>query len=275
MLARYLPPRTYAVVSAYEGDALVGVIAAAEIGSDDAVDLEFPKVNPFRDGQALTIHLDNRTGVESFTPELLVYRASVKASATRCREGSLRAVPVEYELRYSDRVVDSFKAPGWEYPRDARPPVAPRETPLKRLALADERERDNKLGVWITRAADRPHTTVMAFLSSVDDDIFLISHADTFKSKCLARDGRCLYAIDHRASYRFEKAIDWNYTIIRGETFTVPRSNPLFEELQARFVEKNPWELGFFTDPKVVLHHVRPLEVMCPEKYARSVPAAR
>jgi len=275
MLARYLPPRTYAVVSAYEEDALVGIVAGAEIGDDDSVELDFPKLNPFRDGQALTIHLDNRTGVESFTPELLVYRASVKASATRCRDGSLRAVPVEYTVTYSSRAVDRFKAPGWDYPPDPRPAVALPETPLQRLALADERERDNKLGVWITRAAGRPHTTVMAFLSSVDDDIFLISHEDTFKSKCLARDGRCLFAIDHRASYRFEKAIDWNYTIIRGETFKVSRSNPLFEELQARFVEKNPWELGFFTDPKIALHHVRPLELMCPEKYARPVPSAR
>lgn len=275
MLARYLPPRTYAVVSAYEGDDLVGIVAAAEIGTDDSIRLDFPKVNPFRDGQALTIHLDNRTGVESFTPELLVYRASVKATAGACREFSLRAIPVEYAVIYSSRVVDSFMAPGWGYPADRRPVVALPETPLERLALADERERDNKLGVWITRAVDRPHTTVMAFLSSVDDDIFLISHEDTFKSKCLARDGRCLYAIDHRASYRFEKAIDWNYTVIRGETYVVPRSNPLFDELQARFVEKNPWELGFFMDPKVVLHHVRPLEVMCPEKYARPAISAR
>jgi hypothetical protein len=55
--------------------------------------------------------------------------------------------------------------------------------------------------------------------------------------------------------------------ITRGEAFELSQGNPLFGPIQAECVAKPPWEFAFFTDPKVRMYHIRPLEVMCPEKY--------
>jgi len=78
-----------------------------------------------------------------------------------------------------------------------------------------------------------------------------------------------LFAIDHRANYHFEKAYDWNYAIIKGTASFVPRSHPHFNTIQEEFITKNPWEMAFFTDPKVLMYHIEPLELVCPEKYSR------
>ena len=265
----YIPRRTYAVVSGYRGDELVSVIAGAIIGDDDRLRLHFPKTNPFTVGQKVTIHLDDRTGVEEFTPELKVHRCSYKGIVTAASATGAETVPEEYELKYSNQTLIVFKAPGYAFPPDNRPERALGISTLDEAAAPNPDEQENKLGVWITRAAERPHTTVMAFLSSKNDDIFLISHSGTFKSKNVHRDARCLYAIDHRSSYHFEKAIEWNYTFIRGTASVIPRGTPLFDAVQNLFVEKNPWELLFFTDPKVEMFHIKPEEVMCPEKYCR------
>ncbi len=77
-------------------------------------------------------------------------------------------------------------------------------------------EHPNKVGVLTTLAAGQPHTTVLAFLSTEDDDIFLISLPNTFKSQVLKREGHCFFTIDERAKFTFEQAIEWNYTIVDG-----------------------------------------------------------
>lgn len=66
----------------------------------------------------------------------------------------------------------------------------------------------------MTRTAEQPHTTVMAFLSTQDDDIFIISFPSTFKVQQLQRNPSCCFAIDERANFTFDKAIQWNYTLI-------------------------------------------------------------
>ncbi len=266
---QYIPRNTYAVVSAYRGDELVGIVAGAVIEDDDTLRLRFPKANPFVVGQEITAHLDNRTGVEEFTPDIRVHRCSYKGVVVRSTAGEAEAMPVEYVLRYSTHTLIDFRRPGYEYPSDPRTerPIPPTDLDIR--MIPDPKEQENKLGVWITRARERPHTTVMAFLSSPADDIFVISHEGTFKSQNVHRDSRCLFAIDHRSSFHFQKAIDWNYTVIRGVARTVPRGTPLFDSVQGLFIEKNPWELMFFSDPKVEMFHISPEEVMCPEKYCR------
>jgi hypothetical protein len=266
---RFIPRRTYAVVSGYRGDELVSVIAGAVVGDDDRLRLSFPKTNPFAVGQKVAVHLDDRTGVEEFTVDLKVHRCSYKGIVAAANAAEAETVPEEYELRFSHKNLIEFRAPGYEFPQDGRPERALGVSALDAAAAPNPDEQENKLGVWITRAADRPHTTVMAFLSSRNDDIFIISHSGTFKSRNVHRDARCLFAIDHRSAYHFQKAIEWNYTIIKGTASVILRGTPLFDAVQNLFVEKNPWELLFFTDPKVEMFHIRPEEVMCPEKYCR------
>jgi hypothetical protein len=265
---RYVPKDTYAVVAGYRGDELVAVIAGAVIEDDDRLRLRFPKANPFAVGQKVTIHLDDRTGVEEFTPEIKVHRCSYKGRVLAADGTAAEIGPEEFVLRYSSRTLLDFKASGYAFPEDGRTDVPIGATVLSAAEAPNPDEQENKLGVWITRAKERPHTTVMAFLSSKKDDIFLISHRGTFKSQLIHRDPRCLFAIDHRSTYRFEKAIDWNYSIIRGTAAAIPRGTTLFDAVQNLFIEKNPWELMFFSDPKVEMFHIVPEEILCPEKYA-------
>jgi hypothetical protein len=262
-----LPRQTYGVVCSYQGIEIVSIIAGVLILDDDSLILHFPKVNPFHVGEKLTIHLDNRTGIEEFTNELRVYRCSYKALVTEEKNDEIKVIPQEYLLRFSNKSEIIYVNSNYDYPFDNRKIIELEPSHLTVNVLPDPHEKENKLGVWITRAVDRPHTTVMAFLSSKNDDIFVISQKGTFKSSLIHKDDRCMFAIDHRASYHFEKRYEWNYTIIKAKARIVEKNDPMFFEIQTMFVEKNPWELLFFTDPQVEMFHLEPIEIMCPEKY--------
>jgi hypothetical protein len=267
-LFNYLPPRTYGIVSAYHGDEILALVAGVTIREDDSLLLSFPKANPFRKGELVTIHLDNRTGIETFTPDLRVYRCSYKGLVVDSRGEELVVAPEEFLLRYSNRAVIEYMRDGYRYPPDGREGRDLAAASLDPGLLPDPHEEANKLGVWITRGIDRPHTTVMAFLSSRKDDIFVISNRDSFKSSLAHKDGRCAFAIDHRAEYNFERKYEWNYTILTAEARLVPKESPDFGRIQALFVEKNPWEIAFFTGPWVELFHLEPLKILCPDTYA-------
>lgn len=262
MINRYIPRQTYAIVTGYLNNQMTGLVAGATINDDNTIQLTFPKNNPFTDEQEVTLHIDDRTGIETFTQDLSVNRCSYKAVLQKCADESALAKPVEFELVYEHSIMVSYKAPNYDFPIDNRPEINLTETYLKDFIIPDEKEKENKLGVLSTMAIDRPHTTVMAFLSSKEDDIFLISHKGTLKSGFIKRDSSCLFAIDHRSSYHFEKKYEWNYTVLRGETFIIPRTNKIFEKIQKQFIEKNPWEELFFTDPNVEMFHIKPIEII-------------
>jgi hypothetical protein len=261
-LLKFLPYRIYGVVCAYRSGLTDVEIAGVEIAGDDSLELHFPKANPFFVGEAVTIHLDDRSGSELYSIELRVYRCSYKGVVTRVSGTSMTVAPVDFTLVYSTRVVATYRIPSYSYPVETRPIRALEVSPLTRFALPDEKERENKLGVWITRAMGRPHTTVMAFLSSENDDIFLITQAGTFKYENILRDPDCCFAIDHRGSFQFDRAIDWNYTIFKARAHTVPSDHAIFAEVQARFVEKNPWEIAFFSDPEIRMFHLAPEKIL-------------
>lgn len=259
ILRKYLPARTYSIVCAYHGDDIDARVGGTEIGTDDSLSVFFPKPHAFRTGDAVTIHLDDRTGVEELSIEMRVYRGSYKGQVTATTADRIEVRPVQFQLYYGTYQMEEFTEPGYRFPADDRPEVPLPASPLPAPLLPDERERENNLGVWITRANGRPHTTVTAFLSSTEDDIFLISHIGTFKSACIRRDRRCCFAIDHRANYLFEKALDWNFSILRAEASVIPRNTELFTGVRAQFIQKNPWEEPFFTNPQMELIHLQPL----------------
>jgi hypothetical protein len=262
-LRDYMPTRTYAIVCAYSSDGIKAQVAGCAIGRDDGLSLTFPKAHPFVQGDKVTVHLDNRTGVETFDIELRVYRTSYKGIVDSVSANHAEVRPVHYQLIYSTKSIAEYRAPDYRFPPDDRLDGHLPPSRLKDIVVPDDREASNNLGVWITRAEERPHTTVMAFLSTPQDDIFLISHRGTFKSGLIHRDRRCCFAIDHRATYLFEKAVDWNFSIIKAEASLIDRSSPQFETIQALFVQKNPWEEPFFTDPKVEVFHLSPLGLIC------------
>jgi hypothetical protein len=262
-LRDFLPERGYSVVSAYSEGRIIAQVAACEISGDSRLSLRFPKPHRFAVGDRVTVHLDNRTGVETLDINLRVYRASYRGLVSAVRGEFVEVELVHYQLFIGTHVIAEEKIEGYAFPSDARPGSMLPRSELSSVIFPDEREAENKLGVWITRSELWPHSTVMAFLSSEDDDIFLVSHRGSFKSSIIHRDRRCCFAIDHRSTFLFERAVDWNFTVLEAEAGLVDRDSPLFPAIQAQFVRKNPWEEPFFTDPAVELFHLKPLGILC------------
>lgn len=260
-LQKFFPSKLVGVCAGYKEDSLVAAVAAVTLHADDTLALEFPKRNPFVPGDPVTVHLDDRVGSEVYSVELRVHRTSYKGTVVSASGSQARLSLGASELYYGSRVVASPQAPGYHHPLDPRPRVALTDSPLRVAPVADDGERSNQLGVLITRAPVRPHTTVMAFLTSVDD-IFLITDTRSFKFQLLSRDPRCAFAIDHRATFSFERQVDWNYTIFETTAHRVDRRSPLFSQIQGEFVQKNPWETAFFSSPDAELLHLAPQRII-------------
>jgi len=261
-LLNFFPPKLVGVCAGFRNGELVAAVAAVTIRHDDGLVLEFPKANPFEVGQSLTVHLDDRVGSELYSVELKVHRTSYKGTVASVvgNQGQVRVD--DYDLFYGTRVVAKGRAPDYRHPLDGRPVRLLTESPLRSMALADESEVSNHLGVLITRAPDRPHTTVMAFLSGVEDDIFLITDQRSFKYQLLTRDPGCAFALDHRATFSFERRVEWNYTIYETRAHRIDRTSGLFAPIQREFIQKNPWETVFFSSPDAVLIHLAPSRII-------------
>lgn len=261
-LRRFLSSQLVGVCAGFKGNKVVAAVAAVTLGSDDSLKLAFPKRNPFLAGEKVTVHLDDRTGSEVFSVEQRVHRVSYRGRLVASAGAEAFLVPEDFELVYGSRTAARYRSPDFIPAEDHRRPHPLADSPLTATALTDENERSNKLGVLITRSVDRPHTTVMAFLNSQNDDIFLITKRDTYKYHNLEKDPSCVFALDHRASFLFERQVEWNYTIFEAKARRVPREQPLFQVVQAEFVAKNPWEEPFFSDPQAEMLHLVPQRIV-------------
>jgi hypothetical protein len=260
-LRRFLPRHLVGVCAGDKAGTLVAAVAAVTLGADDNLVLSFPKRNPFHAGELVTVHLDDRSGSEVYSVELRVHRTSYRGRVTASEGNEAWVEAIDFDLIHGSRSVARFRRPGYVPSADRRSLVALTESPLKSVALVDDHEASNKLGVLVTRSADRPHATVMAFLNSTDDDIFLITQRDTYKYQNLEKNPRCAFALDHRATFLFERQVDWNYTIFDAVAHRVDPSRPLFRAIQAEFIAKNPWEEPFFSHPLVEMVHLVPQRI--------------
>lgn len=264
-LIAYLPGKGITIVSGYTSGKTHAYVAAYLLKDDDTLTITFPKGHSFLTGQKVTLHLDNRTGVDEYDADLRVYRTSYKGTVTKISPMEMKVRPDEFMLFYSDRCIEEYKSPGFQY--DQIPEI---QNALPKTSITMDKlnwngeEHRNKLGVLISSMESRPHTSLMAFLSNENDDIFLITFKGTFKSKVLHSNNKCCFAIDHRAEYNFEKALDWNYTIIEAEALRVDESNPVFSEVKYHFVDKNPWEASFFLSPDIEMFHIKPEGILLP-----------
>ncbi|MFM2482101.1 hypothetical protein [Celerinatantimonas sp. YJH-8] len=239
-------------------------ICGVEILADGQLILEFRKGHQFQIGDLMTIHLDNRTGVSEYDASLNVYRCSYKGEIVQIQPNRVRVAPVEYQLFWGMEIVLHYQQPGYQFPQDDRVEQALPDTSLTELPEFDLREQENKIGVLVSYALERPHTTVLAFLSSDEDDIFFITLPQTFKAKLLRRQSRCYFAIDSRAVFTYSEAIEWNYSLIAADAYQIPATHPLFEPIKEAFIAKNPWEVGFFSDPSIEMYHLKAQHVVCP-----------
>jgi hypothetical protein len=239
-------------------------VCGVEIRENDDLVLTFPKGHQLLEGGKVTVHLDNRTGVDEYDADLSVYRGSYKGLVKQISANRVYVSPIQFELWYGNRIVYRYAIDTYEHPVDSRAQHGLPITPLTSLPLPDLLEADNKIGVLVTQAMAQPHTTVMAFLSSEDDDIFFITFPETFKSQLLKKNNYCHFAIDSRAVFTYTHAIEWNYSIIEADAYQIPAGHPLFDPIREAFIQKNPWEVGFFSHPQVELYHLKPRAVICP-----------
>lgn len=259
-----------AVAATYQEEQICLYIGQAQLYSNNSLSFFMPGGHQLKVGDYLTLHLDNRTGVDEFDAELRVYRTSYKGRIIQVEDE--QTVYVEYRdfsLVHGISEVLAARQPGYQFPPDGRPLKALPVTPLTEMPVLNSDEHDNKIGVLVTRTPEQPHTTAMAFLSTAEDDIFIISFPSTFKVQQLQKDNRCHFAIDERAFFTFENAIDWNYVLIDAEAYEVPVDHPVYQPVKSAFIDKNPWELGFFADPDVRLYHLKCLSTVCPARGTR------
>jgi nitroimidazol reductase NimA-like FMN-containing flavoprotein (pyridoxamine 5'-phosphate oxidase superfamily) len=263
-LVTFLGKQVLGVLAAYLDNDVVIHICGVYPQWDNRLRLFFPHGHSLSVGDLATIHLDNRSGVDEFDSSIRVYRTSYKGRIISVEEDWVMLEPRECVLLHGFTAQLDIREPGYAFPADPRPESPVPFTPLDTLPSVEDKDRPNKVGVLVTMAEEQPHTTVLAFLSTEEDDIFLITFPETFKSKQLKRNTHCFFVMDERASFTFERSIEWNYTIVEGEATIVAHDTPLFTEVQQAFVDKNPWEMPFFIRPDVEMYHIRKIQLLCP-----------
>ncbi len=263
-LVHYLGKQTLGVLACYQQGKVVMHICGVYPRTNNALRVFFPKGHALAVGDFATLHLDNRTGVDQFDANISVYRASYKGRVAEVDEDWVLLEPRECQVMYGLNCVLDIRAPDYHYPQDTREERAVPFTPLDALPETEHHDFTNKVGVLVTMAQEQPHTTVLAFLSSVDNDVFLITFPETFKSRQLKRNPHCFFAMDERSHYTFERAIEWNYTLIEGDAHLIPPHNPLFEQVREAFIHKNPWEMAFFLREDLEMYHIKSRQLVCP-----------
>lgn len=256
-LKNYLGEQFLGVLAAYQAQGIVHHIGVVYPHSCNQLRVFIPKGHQLALGSLVTLHLDNRTGVDALDAELRVYRCSYKGRVILSDEGWVHVEPVEFMLIHGTSVVEEWRESGYEFPVDLRPASALPPTPLQTLAPIEPKDHENKVGVLTTLAQGQPHTTVLAFLTSQDDDVFLISAPGSFKLQLLHRQPRCFFTIDERAKYTFEQAIDWNYSIFEMQAHSVPQGSAIYEQIRRAFIHKIPFEAGFFMIEGLEMLHLR------------------
>lgn len=262
-LATYLGKQVLGILAGYQQNNVVIHVCGVFIRADNSLKVYFPKGHALAVGDLVTLHLDNRSGVDEFDAEISVYRASYKGRIISEEDDWVIIAPRECQLIHGMSVMLEIREEGYEFPTDDRPELPVPFTALKTMPAPESKDAVNKVGVLITMANEQPHTTVLAFLSTVDDDIFLITFPAMFKSKLLKRNPHCFFAMDERAHYTFERAIEWNYTIVEGEAFLVPSGTELYETIREEFIRKNPWEMGFFLQSDIEMYHIKRRQLVC------------
>jgi nitroimidazol reductase NimA-like FMN-containing flavoprotein (pyridoxamine 5'-phosphate oxidase superfamily) len=261
-LKDYLGEQLLGVLAAYQDSNTLHHICVVYPRRSNHLQIFIPKGHRLTVGVLVTLHLDNRTGVDEFDGNLRVYRTSYKGRVVDAEESWITVEPVEYMLFHGVKVVESHREDGYAFPPDGRPIKKIPPSELQQFPNVESKDNPNKVGVLTTLAAGQPHTTVLAFLSTEADDIFLISMPNTFKSQVLMRESHCFFTIDERAKFTFEQAIEWNYTIIEAQARIVERSSPIYERIRNEFILKNPWEAGFFLSPEIEMFHLKKMSIV-------------
>ncbi|MCL9781146.1 hypothetical protein M9194_06865 [Vibrio sp. S4M6] len=239
-------------------------VCGVNVVEDTRLHIRIPYGHQLLENQLVTIHLDNRSGDTHYDEELSIYRLSYKGVVTYKSEFEVVVEAEEYQVFHGRQCEKEYHSPIYEFPTDHRQTQVIEYSPLTKVPVPDVLCHDNKAGVLLTYAQKQPHTTVLAYLSTYDDDIFFITFPTTFKSNVLKKNNQCYFVIDGRATTPLEYTMEWNYNIIRGEVYLVPKDSPMFGHLQQVFISKNPYEIEFFNHPEVEMYHLIPDHMLSP-----------
>lgn len=256
-LKDYLGAQTLGVIASYQNDKVIHYVGVVYPRLNNQLRVFIPKGHSLNTDSLVTIHLDNRTGVDELDAELRVYRTSYKGKVVNTDENWVILEPLEYVLVHGVSPVETYKNKDYEYPDDNRLEQELEISPLKDLGPIQEKEHNNKVGILTSLAKNQPHTTVLAFLNTEIDDVFIISVPNTFKLHQLKRNPHCFFTIDERAKFTFESTIDWNYTILEMHAYQVPKTVSLYQQVRNAFVSKNPFETGFFLIEGLEMVHLK------------------
>ena len=239
-------------------------VCGVDVIDDTGLKLRFSAGHHLLPNQLITLHLDNRSNHTAYDEDLHVHRASFKGLVTRVSEFFVWVEAEQYQVFHGKECEKEYHSLSYQFPSDSREVVHLEHSPLQKVPVPDVLCHENKAGILLTYAQRQPHTTVLAYLSTYDDDIFFVTFPSTFKSELLKRNHQCYFVIDGRAASSVEKATECEYCIIRGEVYEVPRASLLFSHLQQVFVNKNPYEKVFFNHPEVEMYHLISDHLTCP-----------
>lgn len=272
-LKHFLGGKVLGIVAAYHdvpgslGERpLLSGVGNVKILEDDRLIVSFEDCLGLKKGMPVTVHLDNRTGSEEYDVNLRVYRSSYKGSIIERNGSEIVIRPEHYELSFSSKHALVYNRPGYLHPSfedqgDSKDVPVGRPVPPFEASPEDAY---NQVGVLISRAPVRPHTTLMAFHSIANDDVFLVTWKSTLKYKILAANPHAYYAIDNRSTFTFDHHPQFNYTIIDAKVRQVDKKDPHHDELVARFIKKNPFEQSFFASDEAVLLHLETQKLVSP-----------
>lgn len=260
VLREFLPRQSYGVIGVYREGRLSAQVAAVSLDDADGLFLLFAGAHEFLAGDAVTVQLDSRIDVAHLSEQLPVYRTSYKGEVTSASADALEIRPLQFQVFYSDKLVGEYQAPGYTFPADNRPLVALEESPHECGLQLVAGDAETSLGVLFTRAVDRPHSTVMAFLSAGRGDVFLVTNTRTFKAHNLFRDPRAVFAVDYRETYDLAKPLTWAYRLLPMKAYRISEDRDLHGEVREAFLKKNPWNVNFFTASGAFLLHLAPVK---------------
>lgn len=107
--------------ASYQPQGIVHHIGVVYPRRSNQLRLFIPKGHQLAAGTLVTLHLDNRTGVDELDAELRVYRASYKGRVVETDDNWVMVDPVEFVLIHGMRAVEEYREPGYAFPVDTRP----------------------------------------------------------------------------------------------------------------------------------------------------------
>ncbi|MBZ0225087.1 MAG: hypothetical protein K8F51_03815, partial [Comamonas sp.] len=113
-LKDYLGEQFLGILASYQASGIVHHIGVVYPRRNNQIRFFIPRGHALAMGSLVTLHLDNRTGVDELDAELRVYRASFKGRISDIDENWVTIDPLECQLVHGLTLVENIRAPGYD-----------------------------------------------------------------------------------------------------------------------------------------------------------------